>query len=678
MKKLVAIYTRVSSEDLEIPASTRRQERSCRMNATERGWEVADVWEDVDISAYKQHVRRPAFEDLMKVVAGAKVDGVLVWKLDRLVRRTADFERFWLRCDLAGVFLASATEPIDSTTDLGLAVIRILVTFANVESTSISLRLRARNEEKARAGLYLGPGRMFGVNQDWTSLVEEEAIFIQEACQRVLNGESLSAIATDWRRRNIRGVRGGALSAQSLGRMLTSPHMVGDNTYRGKVVAKGCFPPILDPLTAARVRATLAVPRRKFEPPPPYLLTGLLRCAKCGGRFYGATHIQRLVSGKVIRTPTYRCHGGSTGCGKVQIQAAFVEDLIVSAVLYRLEKRPTIRPNIQPPPDAPEKLAVAFERHATALRTLVRDYYVTRSLTREEWFAARDGLEHQLILEQRALLPQWRPSISRNSRVRPRFRADWESLDLSHRRDIIASELECANISPCTTRGVLDPLRVRAVWWDDGPELSASPWRSTRTVRVDSWDADLWMGTEEVSVRLGFSCTTITRMSRSGQLDPVRLGTHYRFLRSDIEAAAQLWVGTISVSEAGVRSGLRHELLLDAIERGELSATRRGKLFCIRPEDLDSFAKALGDARSELIGTPEAAKLLGVTQQTIRQMVHRGDLRGIRCRHWIVLRRKEVNEVAERLAKARANDDAVSSPEAKHPQSVTSSRSCSA
>lgn len=88
----------------------------------------------------------------MRTVAGGQVNGVLVWKLDRLVRRSAEFERFWERCERAGIFLTSVTEPLDSTNEIGLAVVRMLVNFANVESTSISLRIRSKMQERARNG----------------------------------------------------------------------------------------------------------------------------------------------------------------------------------------------------------------------------------------------------------------------------------------------------------------------------------------------------------------------------------------------------------------------------------------------------------------------------------------------------------------------------------------------
>jgi site-specific DNA recombinase len=251
MVEVVAIYTRVSKEDLFEPASTRRQEKARRRFAASRSWELSDVLEDVDVSAYARDVRRPAFEDLMKLVAGGRVDGVVVWKLDRLVRRAADFERFWSRCERAGTFLASATEPIDSTTDMGLAVIRILVTFANAEAASMGLRLRARWEEKARAGEPICRGRMFGLNETWSEIVEDEAAAIREAADEVIAGASLRSIALDWNLRGIRPPRGGPWDTTKIRYLLRSPRLLGHNTLRGEVMKPDCFPAILDRLTGA-------------------------------------------------------------------------------------------------------------------------------------------------------------------------------------------------------------------------------------------------------------------------------------------------------------------------------------------------------------------------------------------------------------------------------------------
>src|SRR4051812_36982565 len=102
----VALYTRLSKDDTGLQTATGRQEKACRLYAELRDWNVVEVFEDVDLSAYKPSVVRPAFEQLQRTVAAGTVAGVLVWKLDRLVRRPSDFERFWQRCEHSGAFLA--------------------------------------------------------------------------------------------------------------------------------------------------------------------------------------------------------------------------------------------------------------------------------------------------------------------------------------------------------------------------------------------------------------------------------------------------------------------------------------------------------------------------------------------------------------------------------------------
>jgi site-specific DNA recombinase len=110
--------------------STVRQEVACRSYAEARNWEVAATLSDLDASAYQPRAHRPGFETLVTEAAARSADGVLVWKLDRLVRRPKDFERLRDVAERRGVFIASVTEPVDSSRPIGLAMLRILVTFA--------------------------------------------------------------------------------------------------------------------------------------------------------------------------------------------------------------------------------------------------------------------------------------------------------------------------------------------------------------------------------------------------------------------------------------------------------------------------------------------------------------------------------------------------------------------
>lgn len=264
--------------------STSRQERQCREFARLRGWDVVEVYEDIDLSAYRSGVRRPDFERLQADLAG--LDGVVVWRLDRLVRRPADFERFWGRCEELRVFLASATEPVDSSSEMGVAIVRILVTFAQLESHAKGARTRARQEERARAGLPPKREPCYGHTDGWNAIVPEEAELIRETARRFLAGESLHRVADRFNHEGRMTRKGRPWSTGGLRSLLAAHRMVGDRSFGGEVVATGCWPPILDREDFDEIQRRLAGMHRT-NPMTRGLLTGWLICGRCGGRMYG-------------------------------------------------------------------------------------------------------------------------------------------------------------------------------------------------------------------------------------------------------------------------------------------------------------------------------------------------------------------------------------------------------
>jgi len=308
MTTTVALYTRLSKDESGMQTATKRQEQACRAFAAIRVWDVAGVYEDVDLSAYKKGVVRPAYESLLRAIEEHRVGGVVVWKLDRLVRRPAEFERFWSACEATGAILVSATEPIDTSTDLGIALVRILVSFAGLESATIGLRIRAKNEELAKAG---APLRImgFGYKRNPVRIVPKQAALIRNAAERVLAGDSLRSIALDWNRRGVRTPRGGLWTGQNIRRVLRSERLVGDRIHNGEVLARDCWPAILDRDTGARLRVALAAPVAPGTPGPRrHLLTGMVVCGRCQSR------IRATMSGAAR---AYRCPSPPKGCGNV-------------------------------------------------------------------------------------------------------------------------------------------------------------------------------------------------------------------------------------------------------------------------------------------------------------------------------------------------------------------------
>ena len=79
-----------------------------------RGWEVVDVFEDVDISPYQTRVKRPEFERMLVALRTGDLDGLVVWKLDRLTRQQRDLVRVMEACEARKAFVASVVEAIDT------------------------------------------------------------------------------------------------------------------------------------------------------------------------------------------------------------------------------------------------------------------------------------------------------------------------------------------------------------------------------------------------------------------------------------------------------------------------------------------------------------------------------------------------------------------------------------
>ena len=88
-----AIYLRISRDPYLTGSGVRRQEEDCRAWADRNGARITDVYTDNDSSAYSGR-RRPQYIRLCEDMAEGRVDGVIVWHLDRLHRSPLELEEF--------------------------------------------------------------------------------------------------------------------------------------------------------------------------------------------------------------------------------------------------------------------------------------------------------------------------------------------------------------------------------------------------------------------------------------------------------------------------------------------------------------------------------------------------------------------------------------------------------
>ena len=454
-----ALYVRLSRDRDGLSTGPDRQLADCRAMAAARVWDVVGEFVERDVSAFKRQTPRPAYEAMISELEAGAVDVIVAWKLDRLLRRPRDFEELWDRLEAHGASLATVADGIDSTQPIvGELIPRLLTMFAKLESQNISVREKRKHEEIAAAGRRSGGGRRpFGLTADWTEIVKHEAQAIRAAAEAITIGSaSRYSVALDWNAQGIRTSSGGLWTQQLVSNMFRSPRLAGARLHRGELVVSGAIPAILDVEMWQALQAAIA--RRTRTPAGRFLLSGLLRCSKCGTVMLGQRRFKDHAR-------FYGCKrlAGRRGCGGVNIVAqpleANIEDRLLAALVGELNT--AIR--------AREERAAAGDELArirtdeAALTQLADDYYVSQLIGRAEYLAVRSTLEVRLRDGRRRLARQAGTRLAAEATADPT--TTWSRADLTVRRQLLGELIETIEVSPASRRGAaFEPERVTIHW----------------------------------------------------------------------------------------------------------------------------------------------------------------------------------------------------------------------
>ncbi len=457
-----AIYCRVSLDRSGQSLSPERQEAECRRLAERRGWDVAEVLVDRNLSAYKQGVRRPEYERLVKLVETGAVGAVLIYSSSRLARSVTEFSRFLDLCGRNGVALASVADQIDTSTAYGRAMTMMNSVFAQLEADVTRERVESGHAFAAQRGrMHSGGSRQFGYTYQ-AEVVPEEATVVRELAESALAGESLRRLATDLNERGVKTSTGREWSSRTVGQLLRSPRLVARRVHRG-VVTPGTWEPVLDDETFDRLQVLLA--RRPGRPKavPRHLLTGLLTCGRCGGAL--KTMGFRMHNGQPFER--YQCvkQPGAVNCGGVAVAKNSL-DAFVTGELLRFLRAGELRAGEAPANDVPE-LERLVEEDQRALVELAAARFVHRSLSAEEYGPTRDALQERLAATQAALEQAQREAELAAGGLEPGDQAGWwETASLEDRRAALRAALERVEVHPAKRRGGnrFDSSRVRLVW----------------------------------------------------------------------------------------------------------------------------------------------------------------------------------------------------------------------
>lgn len=456
-----AIYCRLSQDRTGESLGIDRQEQLCRGLADDKGWTVAEVYVDRDLSAYSGK-RRPDYERLLDDLKNGLRDAVIVVDQDRLTRNPRELESFIELADSNSVALASVSGEIDLATSDGRFRARIMGTVARQESEKKSERLKRQREQAARLGKFQGGPRRYGFDSDGMTLRKDEAKIICEIAGRFLDGESARSIVLDLNERGVPTTKGGQWEVTTLLNMISAPRLAGLRSHHGEVVADAEWEAILDRNTHERLRALLIDGRPASRGRPPLgLLGGLATCSRCGARLN-----QTRQRGKRV----YRCSMGakSRSCSGVIVQADDLDAFVSEVVLHRLDNKAVARAMTRPKSKGAADAADVEDVSAidADLEALAADYGAGR-ISRREWLAAREPLEARrkvalVTLEGMAVDDRAVEAV----RVSGDVRKTWSRASMERQRQVLRALIERLVVGPTLRHGsnAFDSDRVDIVW----------------------------------------------------------------------------------------------------------------------------------------------------------------------------------------------------------------------
>jgi site-specific DNA recombinase len=493
----LGVYVRISDDDRDEDGNltregVKRQEADCRKLADDLSARlgvqiiIARVYDDNNITAADERIRRPDFEQLLKDLESGVIQGFLFYHADRVCRLELDAARltrlYRINPRLIGLSVTGGT---DLSTDEGRAMFMMQAVMGGMEVSAARRRVTRHNRALAENGKNHGGKRPFGWESDRTTLRQWEADLLAKAIRDIPKGKTISQIRSEW---IAAGVKATAEGKRQMGdatvlSRVTNPRVCGYRQYMsaaerrenpnpwlpdlvvykdGKPVM-GDWTPIVTPDEWKACVATLEARRTKRRNHDysrlhaKYLLSGIARCGECGNKMYGKMF--GTDEGSVYR---YVCPEREGGCGGIK-RVGKPLDEHVEALFLEATRRAL------GPVDNAEVDDTIYDAQIAALREEIKEVMARRKPghpKRISTVAAMDlvaGLEEEiadLTYKARALTAE---KVKRQQDA-PSILQEWESYTIDMKRDRLRRDISAVVINRTRRGARFDPSCVEVVW----------------------------------------------------------------------------------------------------------------------------------------------------------------------------------------------------------------------
>lgn len=392
-KLKVAIYSRKSvftgkGESIENQIEMCK-DYYCKMYGTE---DEFVIYEDEGFSG--GNINRPKFQELLKDIVSNKFNSLICYRLDRISRNVADFSKTLELLQDHNVSFISIREQFDTSTPIGRAMVYVSSVFAQLERETIAERIRDNMLELSKTGRWLGGQTPLGFASERIIYIDEEfkerslsklipidseLKIVNFIFSKYLSKGSIHMVLKELLSTSTKGKNGGEFASMSVDDILRNPvYVQSDEIIKEFYVTKGitfCGQPngngimlynkrssknkyrdisewigsvgkhegIISSSDWIKVQENLDKNSKKTNPrqgtSKKALLTGVLKCAKCGSPM-------RVSYGRVKPDGTknhyYICnmkaHSCGSRCNNPNANGTIMDnDVIVALMTYNEE-----------------------------------------------------------------------------------------------------------------------------------------------------------------------------------------------------------------------------------------------------------------------------------------------------------------------------------------------------
>lgn len=172
--KNVILYLRVSTQEQTKNFSIKAQKTELTQYCKAFNYNIIDTYIDAGISA-KNFDDRESFKKMIRDIENnpSAYDAVLIWKLSRISRDSADLNQLIKHLHQRDIYLVSKEDGIDTSKPMGKVMAQVLGAIVEMERETILTQAKSGMKQRAREGKWNG-GVVLGYKSENKQLVIDE------------------------------------------------------------------------------------------------------------------------------------------------------------------------------------------------------------------------------------------------------------------------------------------------------------------------------------------------------------------------------------------------------------------------------------------------------------------------------------------------------------------------